>query len=130
MADDLEKIPNDSAVLRRISSTFLRPVPGTGKRQLISGAFKDREMSVDGERLMVAAGIDWKFCLRKWPDAFLVRLNSGFLRGKGQVIEHKPNPPEQPDNPFHCEVVGSKNGNTPGAIRDAVDWVKAPPDLA
>jgi hypothetical protein len=129
MADDLEKIPNQSGVLRRIASIFLRSEPGTGKRRLTSGAFKDREMSADAESLMAIDGVNWNFSLRKWPDAYLVRLNAGFLRGKGQIIEHRPNPSEQPDNPYHCEVIGTKNGNTPSAIRDAVEWIKKPPDL-
>jgi hypothetical protein len=129
MPDDIAKIPNASGVLRRITAAFLRIDPGTGKRRLTSGAFKDREMSVDGEALMAAQGIDWNFSLRRWPDAYLVRLNAGMLRGKAQIIEHKPNPPEQADNPYHCEVIGTKNGTTASAIRDAAEWVKKPPDL-
>lgn len=86
-------------------------------------------MSVDAEALMAADGIDWNFSLRKWSDAYLIRLNAGFLRGKGQIIEHKPNPVEQPDNTYHCDVVGGKNGNTASALRDAVEWVKKPADL-
>jgi hypothetical protein len=130
MPDDLEKVPNDSGVLRRITMTFFRIDPGTGRRRLTSGAFKDREMSVDGEALMATANVDWNFSLRKWPDAFLVRLNAGMLRQKNQIIEHKPNPPEQDDNPYHCEVIGTKNGTTASALRDSVEWVKRPPDLA
>jgi hypothetical protein len=86
-------------------------------------------MSVDAEALMAAQVIDWNFSLRRWPDAYLVRLNAGMLRGKSQIIEHKPNPPEQNDNPYHCEVIGTKNGTTAGAVRDAAEWVKKPPDL-
>jgi hypothetical protein len=86
-------------------------------------------MSVDAESLMAAAGIDWSFSLRKWQDAYLVRLNAGTLRGRAQIIEHKPNPAEQPDNPYHCEVVGTKNGNTASALRDAAEWLKKPEDM-
>lgn len=130
MADELEKIPNLSWVLRRITSTFLRPDPGTGKRRLTSGAFKDREMSVDAKSLMAVDGVDWNFSLRNWSDAYLVRLNAGVLRGRAQTIEHKPKPPEQPDNPYHCEVIGTKNGSTANALRDAAEWVKKPLDIA
>ena len=129
MADDLEKVPDDSCVLRRITSVYLRLDPGTGRRRLTSGAFKDREMSVDAEALMAADAVDWNFSLRKWPDAFLVRLNAAFLRQKSQIIEHKPKPTEQPDNPYHCEVIGTKNGSTASAIRDAAEWVKKPTDI-
>ena len=87
-------------------------------------------MSVDAESLMAVDGVDWRFCLRNWPDAYLVRLKAGFLRGKAQIIEHKPTPPEQPDNPYHCEVIGTKNGATASAFRDAVEWVKKPVDIS
>jgi hypothetical protein len=79
--------------------------------------------------LMAADGVDWNFSLRNWPNAYLVRLNAGVLRGRGQIIEHKPRPAEQPDNPYHCEVIGSKNGNTASALRDAAEWVKKPDDI-
>jgi len=130
MPDDVTRVPNNSGVLRRIVPMLLRADPQTGRRRLMSGAFKDPEMSVDGEAMMAAAAVDWKFSLRHWPDAFLVRINAGFLRTKAQTIESKPNPPDQKDNPYHCEVIGKKSGNTPRAIRDSIQWVKQPPDLA
>jgi hypothetical protein len=57
--------------------------------------------------------------LHLWPVA------RAFLRGKGQIIEYKPRPAEQPDNPYHCEVIGRKNGNTPSAFRDLLSGSKS-----
>lgn len=127
MADDVEKIPNDNTLLRRISPIHLKS-DETGKRRLTSAAFTSRQMSVDVENMMTADGRDWIFSLRNEQDHYLVRLQAGFVRGLNQTIEHQPNPPEQPDNPYHAEVIGSKS-TASKKLRGHAEWVKKPEDV-
>jgi hypothetical protein len=128
--DDVDKIPDPYGLLHRIVATHLRFDPSIGRRRLASSAFrKKEELSVDVEEMMLADGKDWNFSLRNWPEAFLVRLRAAFVRSQGQIIKHTPNPTDQPDNPYHADIVGKKSGQTANAFRDAVEWVRRPDDI-
>jgi hypothetical protein len=83
-------------------------------------------MSVDVESMLIANGLDSNFSLRRWPDNFLVCLQAGFVREKNQIVEHRPWPADQLDNPYHAEVIGNKTSATCNAFRDAAKWVKKP----
>jgi hypothetical protein len=82
-------------------------------------------MSVDAEALLNAAGLDWTYSLRKYPDFFLVRITAGFARQQAQTVVHTP----QTDNEYHAEVVGQKSKPICSAFRDAAEWVKKPHDV-
>jgi hypothetical protein len=131
MADDLDKIPDHSSLLRRIHPNHVIGEPGA--RRLSSAAFKDPNMSVDVENMLEASGKDWNFSLRAHPQHWLVRLTAVLMRQNGQSIEHKPVPadPANPlaENPAHAEVAGKKTGAISNAFRHAAIWVKKPADV-
>jgi hypothetical protein len=102
-----EAIPDEERLLRRIHPTQVFCDKNLGRYRPISGAFKDREMSVDAESILEANGFDWKFSLRNWDGFSLVRFSAYEARAKGLEVVHKPRPDDQPDNPAHTEVHGS-----------------------
>jgi len=107
-SDDQEKIPDDVGLLRRVAPNQEVKDEHGGWRPS-SAVFKDPEMSVDSENMLHATGRNWQFTLRKHPNHGLVRLNAGHMRRLSQRIIHKPNPPKEPDNDVHSEIIGPKN---------------------
>jgi hypothetical protein len=105
MPADRKDIPDDCGLLRRITPNQIVPDKNLGKRRLSSGAFRDRQLSVDAECLLLNEGLDWTFSLRNYPQFFLVRILAADARQQAQVVEHCP----LPDNDFHTEIVG-QNG--------------------
>lgn len=118
-AERVQEIPDACGLLRRINPVHVVPDANTGKRRLSSGAFRDAEMSVDAECLMIAKGIGWNFSLREHANYYLVRFTAGFARQQQQRVEHKPND----NNPFHTEVLGRKSNPICNAFRAAAEWV-------
>jgi hypothetical protein len=115
-------IPDDCNLLRRINPVHIVPDANTGRRRLSSGAFRDRQMSVDAECLLAADGLDWRFTMNGHGNCFLVRFTAGFARQQQQLVEHKP----LVDNPYHTEITGRKSAPICNAFRDVVTWVVAP----
>jgi hypothetical protein len=114
-------IPDDCKLLRRVHPDHVVPDGNTGKRRLSSGAFRDKEMSVDAGCLLERFGLDPLFSLRG-SQHFLVEFTAGFARGHEQTVQHKP----QDDNPVHSEVLGRKSAPVCNAFRDNAAWVKKP----
>ena len=125
MSDDCEKIPDASGLLRRVHPDHVVLDRNTGRRRLSSGAFNDPRMSVDVEPMLVARGLDWTYSLKGHSEYSLVRLNAGFVRVHGQIVEHTP----MPDNDCHADVVGKKTGTIRQAFRVAAQWVKKPANV-
>lgn len=121
-AEQPQQIPDACGLLRRISPIHIVPDANTGGRRLSSGAFRDPEMSVDAEGLMLARGVDWKFSLRGHANYYLVRFAAGFARQQEQKVEHKP----IDGNPFHAEVLGRKSNPICNAFRAVAEWVVGP----
>jgi hypothetical protein len=69
-------IPDDCNLLRRINPVHIVADANTGRRRLSSGAFRDRQMSVDAECLLVADSLDWTFTTKGHGNYFLVRFTT------------------------------------------------------
>jgi hypothetical protein len=106
-ADAENAIPNDTGLLRRIHPKQVVRDKILGRCRPASGAFKDKEMSVDAESILHAHGLDWRFSLRHFPGFSLVRFPAGEVRARGLKIVYMSRPPEQPDNPAHAHVIGT-----------------------
>ncbi len=76
-------------------------------------------MSVDSETLLRAAGLDWRFALRGYPEHSLVRHQGAIARKNSQAIVPDP----LPNNPAHALVCGRKSPGTANRLRDASVWV-------
>jgi hypothetical protein len=119
MPDVSVAILDDASLLRRIHPVHVVP-DGNGRLRPSSGAFKDHNMSVDVEPMLISSGRNWTFSLRNTPLHWLVRLNAGHARTLSQEVIHRP----LHDNDVHGEVVGKKTGSVSKAFRDAAEWVK------
>jgi hypothetical protein len=107
-ADDPDiAVADDAGLLRRVHPKQVVSDKNLGKCRPASGAFKDKEMSVDAEPILHANGLDWRFSLRNSPGFSLVRFPAREARAKGLRVVHRPRPSEQPDNPAHTEVLGT-----------------------
>jgi hypothetical protein len=123
---NIEVIPDDAGLLRRIHPKQLISDRNSGKYRPASGAFKDRELSVDAEPILLANGLDWHFSLRHWSVFSLVRFQAHEARAKGLQVVHKPRPPEQQDNPAHTEVTGTTE-SIARHLAIVCDWVHLEP---
>jgi ribosomal protein L36 len=123
MPDNSTKpISDDCNLLRRINPVHVVADANTGRRRLSSGAFRDRQMSVDAECLLTAGGLDWTQTTKGYASYFLVRFSAGFARQQQQTVNHKP----LADNPYHTEVIGRKSDPICNAFRGTATWVVAP----
>jgi hypothetical protein len=99
MPVDKKDIPDACGLLRRVTPNQIVPDPNLGKRRLSSGAFRDRQLSVDAECLLLNEGLDWRFSLKDYPQYFLVRILAADARQHAQVVDHR----LLPGNDFHTE---------------------------
>jgi hypothetical protein len=104
-------ISNDAGLLRRIHPRQVIHDKNRGAWRPMSGAFKDKEMSVDAEPILHQHGLSSMFSLRNSPGFSLVRFLAGEARALQLAVVHKPRPDDQPDNPAHTEVLGATDAN-------------------
>ncbi len=117
-------VPDVAGLLRRIHPLQVVRDQNTGLARPSSAAFKDPNMSVDIEPVLVSLGLDWRFSLRNHPGHNLVRLLAGAVRAMGQAVVPAPIPGE---NEAHCEVRGKKSPGIANRLRDASVWVSDDP---
>ena len=96
-------IPDDAGLLRRVHPDFVFHDKNRGRWRPMSGAFQDKEMSVDAELILHQHGLDLTFSLRNYSGYSLARFRAGEARAKGLPVVHKP----LPDNPAHTHVIGT-----------------------
>jgi hypothetical protein len=125
MPADKKDIPDECGLLRRVTPSQVVLDNNLGRRRLSSGAFRDRQLSVDAECLLLNAGLDWTFSLKNYRQFFLVRILAVDARQNAQVVEHRP----VPDNDFHTEIIGRKTGTICNALRLVAEWIKKPDDV-
>lgn len=129
--DDIICAPNESRVLRSVSSYWLRNLePGPG-RYLNNAVFSESSVSVDRYRGM-------SVCLEKLlqensqPVAKailechegLVTLNVGAIRQLGLQVGWDP----RPENPYHGQVWGVRK-RLRARIFELREWIARPPDV-
>jgi len=67
MSHDEVAIADDAGLLRRIHPDQVIDDKNLGRVRPSSGAFRDRELSVDAEPILYKQGLDWRFSLRNRP---------------------------------------------------------------
>jgi hypothetical protein len=126
MADiDDGSIPDDAGLLRRIHPDHVTDDKNLGRRRPISGAFMDKEMSVDAESILRQHGLDLSFSLRNWSGFSLARFRAGAARARGLSVVHDPCPEDQPDNPAHTLVIGATQATARHLARNC-EWPVEP----
>jgi len=118
MAFDVEEIPDQAILFRRINQVLL-----TQEGEISSAAYKDPEMSVNWEKYSTAEQT------ADASSAFVTGLSAGRYRGFNQTVVHKPVEPGQPDGPnqAHSEVKGHKTKSLARQMKDAAQivWVRS-----
>ena len=89
-----------------------------------SAAFKDEELSVNLESVMVRDRRPPEDAIRGYPGYGLATITAAHARSLNQGVASDP----QPDEPAHGVVYGQKKrGGVGGKLRDGAGWVVTPP---
>ena len=112
-------IEDEWGLLRRIHPSQIVPDSNTGAPRISSAAFRDPQLSVDAEQLLIRNGHDWKFCLLAHAGYSLARLLAGDARKQNQAVIYDP----IVGNDAHTIVKGSKPRSVAKALADSSVWV-------
>jgi hypothetical protein len=120
-ADD-PSIPGDERLFRRIPPTWI-VWDEYGTATISSAAFKDEELSVNVESVMVRDDRPPEDAIRTYPGYGLAAITAGQARALNQAVAPDP----QPEDPAHGVVYGQKKrGGIGGKLRDGATWVVTP----
>ncbi len=115
---DDPNIPDQARLFRRVHLSQIVP-GGDGRALISSGAFRDKEMSVTLEVVLIDLGRQPDECLAQWPLCKLVSVRATACRENGQVVARDPTPEE----PAHGVVYGKKTTAIARALRDSAEWI-------
>ena len=128
MADerrDDPSIPDTDRLFRRVRPNQLRTEP-EGSQRPTSAVFKNTELSVNIESLMVEQGRQPEDTLSNFPDEYLTSIVAGSVRAYGYPVVKDTAPP---NDPAHGLVLGRKTSAFANAMVRNHRWIKAPPNL-
>ena len=126
MADgrrDDPTILNSDRLLRRVPPNQLYTEPD-GSQRPTSAVFKNTELSVNIESLMIEQGRPLEDTLTNYPGAYLTSIGVGHVRNHGYPVV-KDNEP--PNDPAHGLVLGKKTSSFANAMVRAHHWIVPPP---
>lgn len=116
--DDVS-IGDDERLFRRVHIAQLVRDDDTGLARVSSGVFKDKELSINIESVLVMAGGSPAACLQNQRTHKLLFITAGNAREFKQAVCRDP----LPDDPSHGIVYGSKNNRKVyEGLRDAAKW--------
>jgi hypothetical protein len=119
---DDPSIPGDERLFRRIPRTWV-DWDEHGNAAISSAAFKDEELSVNLESVMVRDGRPPADAIRNYPGYGLAAITAAHARSVQQAVARAP----LPDEPAHGIVYGQKKrGGIGGKLRDGATWVVSP----
>jgi hypothetical protein len=120
--EDDPSILGDERLFRRIPRTWVN-WDEHGNPAISSAAFKDPELSVNLESLMVRDGRPPADAIRNNTGHGLAAITAAHARSLNQAVARDP----QPEEPAHGVVYGRKNrGGVGGKLRDGAVWVVKP----
>jgi hypothetical protein len=123
---DDKSIHDDDTLFRRVHLKLIVKDEDTGLARVSSGAFRDKDLSVDIKSVLDGLGLAPEDCITNHSTQKLVSLTAGEARRLNQAVCHDP----LPKNLAHGLVYGSKNARAVlNGLTAAVDWVipaKAP----
>jgi hypothetical protein len=122
--DDPE-IPNADRLFRRVRPNQLFAEPD-GSQRPTSAVFKNAELSVNIESLMVEQGRPPEDTLTGFPNEFLTAIIAGDVRAYNLRIVKDTAPP---NDPAHRLILGRKTNAFANAKVRSHHWVVAPPKL-
>jgi hypothetical protein len=117
---DDANIRDEERLFRRIHIVLLVRDDDTGLARVSSGAFKDKELSINIESILAKVGETADACLRLYKFHKLVSITAADARKFNQAVCRDP----LPDDLSHGLVYGSKNnGRIHDGLRAAAAWV-------
>jgi hypothetical protein len=113
-------IVDGDRLFRRIHLTQLVKDDDTGLARISTGAFRDRELSINIESILWNEGKTAENCLEGHTAHSLVSITAGAARRHNQVVCSDP----LPFDLSHGLVCGPKNNRRiQEGLRDSADWV-------
>ena len=126
MADDSRgddpTIPDHDRLFRRVLPNQLF-TGKDGSQRPTSAVFKNAELSVNIESLMVDQGRPPEDALREFPGAYLTSVIAGHVRSYGFPIVKDTEPP---NDPSHGLILGKKTGSFANAMVREHKWIVPP----
>ena len=117
---DDPSIADGERLFRRIHLKQIVKDEDTGLARISSGAFRDKGLSVDIEKVLTSHGLEIGFCLKGQKACKLAYFTAGSARRLQQLVFHD----SMPDDPAHGIVYGSKNNKkVTDGLRDSAIWV-------
>ncbi len=117
---DDASIADEDRLFRRIHLTQIVKDDDTGLARISSGAFRDKELSVNIESVLLSDGKVPGHCLRNYLTHKLAAITAGEARQYQQAVCRDP----LPHDPSHGLVWGSKNSRRVHlGLTDAATWV-------
>lgn len=120
-------ITNEDRLFRRVHLTQVVRDDDTGLARVSSGAFRDKELSVNIESILVNEGKSPAACLHGYLVHQLVSVTAGEARQYSQTVCRDP----LPNDLSHGLIAGSKNNRRIlEGLRDSAKWIvpaEAPP---
>lgn len=114
-------ITSEEWLFRRIHLSQIVNDDDTGHARVSTGAFRDKELSINIESVLLGNGETTDTCLRNHQGHKLVCFTAGRARELQQIVCRDPEPP---DNLSHGLVCGSKNSRRVlEGLRDSAEWV-------
>ena len=120
--EDDPSIPGDERLFRRIPRTWI-DWDEHGNPAISSAAFKDEELSVNLESVMVRDGRPPANAIRSYAGYGLAAITAAHARSLNQAVARDP----LPEEPAHGVVYGhKKRAGVGGKLRDGAVWVVTP----
>lgn len=127
---DDQTVLNDDRLLRRVQALPSQLVTESdGSKRPSSAVFRDRELSVNIESVMIAQGRTAADALEGFSGWYLTSITAGSIRRYDS--ERRESHPivrdsDPPNDPAHGLVLGKKTSAFANAIRRSHQWVVAP----
>jgi hypothetical protein len=122
---DDRSIPDADRLFRRVRPNQLRTEPD-GSQRPTSAVFKNLELSVNIESLMIEQGRPPEDTLTNFPNEFLTSIIAGNVRALGYPIVKDAAPP---NDPAHGLVLGRKTNAFANAMVRTHQWIVTPPKM-
>lgn len=123
LSDD-PSIPDEDRLFRRVQPNQLVPI-AEGMLRPSSAVFKQIEMSVNIESLMIQQGRPPEDTLTEYPGQYLTSVIAGEVRAKGYPIVKDTDPP---NDPAHGLVPGRKTDSFANHMVKRCVWIVPPKD--
>ena len=121
--EDDPSIADEERLFRRIPRTWI-DWDDDGNAAISSAAFKDEELSINIESVMIRDGRLPADAVHQYPGYGLAAITAAHARSLNQVVARDPIEEE----PAHGVVYGQKKrGGIAGKLRDGASWVITPP---